>query len=241
MSGDPHDRDTHVTSDASERHDPAVAELVAASESMSLGTPCALVVVDMQNGFLAEGGSFSRMGFDVGRLRPAVRGCSELTAAARSAGVPVVFTRFVYQPGYADAGVTSRELFGGIRRVGGLLEGSWDAQIVAELARTPVDFVIDKSRYSSFYGTRLQPLLSGLGIRTLVVCGITTNMCVESTVRDAAQRDYRTVVVADATEEFTKERREHALLAMGYGFGWVAQRSHVIEQWATASTHLGES
>lgn len=215
-------------------HDPSVEEIISRARSMRLGSGSALLVVDMQNGFLAPDGSFARMGFDVGRLRAAVDGCADLAHGARSAGVPVIFTRFVYQAGYADAGVTSRELFPGIRQQGGLAHGSWDAEIIPEMAPSETDFVIDKSRYSSFYGTRLEPLLTGMGIRTLVVCGITTNMCVESTVRDAAQRDYRTVVVADATEEFTRERREHALLAMGYGFAWVAERDRVIGEWAAS-------
>ncbi len=214
---------------------PAVTALVTGTQSLTIGLDSALLVVDMQNGFLEPGGSFSRMGFDVEMLRPAIEGCVDLVEIARSVGVPVIFTRFVYQPGYADAGVTSRELFPGIRVSDGLAHGSWDADIIDGLTPIDGDFVVDKSRYSAFYGTRLQPLLTGLRVRTLVVCGITTNMCVESTVRDASQQDYRTAVVADATAEFTTDRRDHALTAIGYGFGWVTVRRHVAETWSRAA------
>ena len=197
-----------------------------------IGDSCALLVVDMQNGFCHPGGSFAAMGFDVAALRTAIDGCVNLIAAARRAGVPVIFTRYVYQRGYADAGVTNRELFPGIRQHNGLLTGSWDADLLAEFPASDDDVIIDKSRYSAFYGTRLEPLLRGQGIRSVVVCGVTTAMCVETTVRDASQRDYRTFIVSDATAEFTGERHQHALEEIRYGFGWVVDSQRVTGEWA---------
>jgi ureidoacrylate peracid hydrolase len=203
---------------------PAVAGTVT-------GENCALLVVDMQNGFCHPDGSFAAMGFDTGALRAAIGGCQELIAAAHQRDVPVIFTRFAYQPGYADAGVTSRELFPQIREHDGLVAGTWDADLLAGLGADAGDVIIDKSRYSAFYGTRLEPLLRGQGIRSLVVCGVTTNMCVETTARDASQRDYRTFVVSDATAEFTAERHQHALDAIRYGFGWVVGTKEVTGEW----------
>lgn len=197
-----------------------------------IGDDCALLVVDMQNGFCHPDGSFAAMDFNVAALRAAIGGCQDLITSARAAGVPVIFTRFVYQPGYADASVVSRELFPQISATGGLAAGSWDADLLDDLPVADGDLVINKSRYSSFYGTRLEPLLHGLRIRSLVVCGVTTNMCVETTVRDACQRDYRPFVVADATAEFTAERHEQALTAIRYGFGWVVDRQQVTGEWA---------
>lgn len=197
-----------------------------------VGENCALLVVDMQNGFCHPEGSFAAMGFDVAPLRAAIDGCAGLIAAARRAGLPVIFTRYVYQRGYADAGVTNRELFPRIRQHNGLVAGSWDADLLAELPAADDEVIIDKSRYSSFYGTRLEPLLRGQGIRSLVVCGVTTAMCVETTVRDASQRDYRTFIVSDATAEFTRERHEHALDTIRYGFGWVVGSRQVTSEWA---------
>jgi ureidoacrylate peracid hydrolase len=199
-----------------------------------VGDRCALLVIDMQNGFCHPDGSFAAMGFDVLALRTAISGCAELIAAARRAGVPVIFTRYVYERGYADAGVTNRELFPAIRQHNGLLAGSWDADLLTELPAGDDDVIVDKSRYSAFYGTRMEPLLRGQGIRSLVVCGVTTSMCVETTVRDASQRDYRTFVVADATAEFTAQRHQHALDTIRYGFGWVVDSSLVTAEWEEA-------
>jgi ureidoacrylate peracid hydrolase len=205
-----------------------------------IGDNCALLVVDMQNGFCHPDGSFAAMGFDVAALRAAIGGCQALITAAHQARVPVIYTRFAYQPGYVDAGVTSTELFPQIRKHAGLTAGSWDADLLADLPVADGDLVIDKSRYSAFYGTRLEPLLHGLQVRSLVVCGVTTNMCVETSVRDASQRDYRTFVVSDATAEFTAERHAHALMAIRYGFGWVVDCEQVTGEWARRTTAGGD-
>jgi nicotinamidase-related amidase len=194
----------------------------------------ALLVVDMQNGFCHERGSFAGLGFDVSPLRAAIPGCRALVDGARAAGVPVIFTRFVYQPGYVDGGVVPNELLPAIKERGCLAAGSWDAEIVDELVRGPDDVVIDKSRYSSFYGTRLEPVLNSLGTASLVICGVTTNMCVETTARDASQRDYRTFVVEDATGELDPDRHRHALEALAFGFGWVVPAADVLAAWGPA-------
>lgn len=191
----------------------------------------ALLVVDMQNGFCHEHGSFAGLGFDVSPLSSAIAGCRSLVDGARASGVPVVFTRFVYQPGYVDGGLVANELLPAIKERGCLAAGSWDAEIVEELAPDPDEVVIDKSRYSSFYGTRLEPVLNALGIRSLVICGVTTNMCVETTARDASQRDYRTFVVEDATGELDPDRHRHALGAIAFGFGWVVPVAEVLAAW----------
>jgi ureidoacrylate peracid hydrolase len=190
----------------------------------------ALLVIDMQNAFCHPGGSFAKMtagrGLSIDMCRQAIPGCQRLAQAARAAGVPVVFTRYVYHPDYVDGGVLLAK-YPEMRDVGSLAAGSWDAEIIDELAPHPGDFVIDKSRYSAFYGTRLQPVLDGLHARTLLVCGVTTNICVETTVRDAAQRDYEVYVAADATGELTRERHDNALAIIDYGFGTVVSTDDI--------------
>jgi len=119
-------------------------------------------------------------------------------------------------------------------------EVKWDAEIIEDLAPGPDDFVIDKSRYSAFYGTRLEPVLNGLGVRSLVLCGVTTNICVETTARDASQRDYRVFVVSDATGELTRERHENALAILDYGFGWVVSVRDVVATLEPEAFPVGE-
>lgn len=194
----------------------------------------ALLVIDMQNGFCSPEGSFAGLGLDVSMTGGAIAGCVALVDAARAASVPVVFTRYVYRADYRDGGVLVRDLLPAMAEVKSLAAGSWDADIVPELTPEPTDFVLDKNRYSAFYGTGLEPVLTSLGVRELVICGVTTNMCVETTARDASQRDYRVVVVSDATGELDAARHEMALATLGFGFGWVKPRAEVFAAWTTA-------
>lgn len=195
-------------------------------------TDTALLVIDMQNGFLDEKGSLATLGFPYEALQPAVAGCARLVEAAREAGVPVIWTRYVYAPGMLDGGLLPNELVPGMKEVGSLVDGTWDAEIIPALVPREDEIVIDKSRPSSFYGTRLEPFLTSLGVRSLVLAGVTTNICVESTARDAGQRDYRTYVVSDATAEYDPARHDHALTTIGFTFGWVTTIDDVLTGWS---------
>ena len=192
----------------------------------------ALVVVDMQNGFCRSEGSIAQLDLDYARLAEAIPGCVRLVAAARAAGVPVVFTRFVYRADFRDGGVLVEHFLPALADVNALVEGTWDMELVDELQPVEGDFVIDKNRCSSFYGTRLEPILTSMGIQRLIVAGVTTNMCVETTVRDASQRDYQVFVVADACGELEEERHRVSLRTMGFGFARVVGVSDVVDAWA---------
>lgn len=195
----------------------------------------ALLIIDMQNGFLDEKGSLASIGFPWEALQPAVDGCVRLVEGARQAGIPVIYTRYVYQPGFLDGGLLPNELVPGMKEAGSLVDGTWDAEIIPALTPREGEIVIDKSRPSSFYGTRLEPFLTSLGVRSLVLAGVTTNICVETTARDAGQRDYRTYVVSDATAEYDPARHDHALTTIGFTFGWVTTMDDVLAGWGATS------
>lgn len=195
----------------------------------------ALVVVDMQNGFCHSDGSVDRIGLPAAALQPAVVPCTRLLAAARSAGVPVIYTRYVYRPDYTDGGVMVHELVPDLKRGECLKAGTWDADVIDELSPQDADYVIDKNRPSAFYATGLEPVLTSLGIQDLVVCGVTTNCCVETTVRDASQRDYHTFVVSDAVAEYERDRHDAALKSMGMLFARVVQVDDVLGAWGQAA------
>ncbi len=192
----------------------------------------ALMVIDMQNGFCSEDGSVNAIGLPAARLRTAVPGCERLIAAARKAKLPVIYTRYMYRPDYADGGIMANELIPDLKKT--LKAGTWDVEVVDELAAQPDDFIVDKNRPSAFYATNLEPMLRGLAIENLVVCGVTTNCCVETTVRDASQRDYRTFVVADAVAEYEDDRHEVALKSMGMLFAHIVSTDDVERAWQTA-------
>ena len=193
---------------------------------MQLERP-ALLVIDMQNGFCHPDGSVARGGASIVDCQAVITPIAALREIVRSAQLPVIFTRFVYRADYADGGILVRELRPGLRERRSLVDGEWDAEIVPELTPRVDEFVVDKNRFSAFYGTSLDTILRSLDIRTLIVCGVTTNMCVESTVRDAGQRDYRVYVVRDAVGELDRTRHEHALAAMAFGFAYVVDRSEI--------------
>ena len=194
----------------------------------------ALLVIDMQNGFCKPKGSMSTLGLDTSMCEAVIPQVRALVDLAHEAKVPVIFTRYVYLPGYADGGLLPTEILPAMRDIDALTEGSWDAAIVDELTPADGDLVVDKSRYSAFYGTRLEPILTSLGVRSLVMCGVTTNMCVETSARDASQRDYPTFVVGDACAETDAQRHENALQTLSFGFCWVTSVADVAQAWGSA-------
>ena len=198
----------------------------------------ALIVVDMQNAFCKFEGSAARLGFDIRQCISAIDPCKSLVEAARRANLPVVFTRLAWRPDYRDGGVLIDELMPVLAESSCCTAGTWDAELIDELAPADSDFVVDKNRYSGFYGTPLHSILTSFDIRSVVICGVTTNVCVETTARDAAQRDFRTFIVRDATGEIAPERHEWALATLDTRFGRVIDTDEVIRAWGTHPTGL---
>lgn len=171
----------------------------------------ALLVIDMQNDFVHDDGHCAHS-FGAPMVRgfqsivPALQG---LTTAARAAGVPVVYAQMTQLP---DGSLASPVWLADALRRGyeplHCMRGTWGWEIIDELTPQPGDIVLEKTRRSAFHGTNLEHLLRVRGIRTVVVSGIAGSGCVNSTVRDAIERDYFTIVaadcVADNTEELTK-------------------------------------
>ena len=195
----------------------------------------AVIVVDMQRAFFDNNDSLGQAGFDVTPLREAIPGTIELVNLARANGVPVIFTRYVYSPGMVDFGRKYGANPEARKDTNSLGFGTAEIEIIPELNVQPDEVVIDKSRPSSFYGTRLEPVLTGMGIRNVIVCGVTANICVETTVRDAGQRDYGTFVVADAVAEFLPERKHYALFGMAWSFANVVNVADIARSWAATS------
>ncbi|MBS1864228.1 MAG: cysteine hydrolase [Actinobacteria bacterium] len=192
----------------------------------------ALIVIDMQRAFLDPEGSIARLGGDVEELRTAIPGCLELVRAARSASRPVIHVRTVLRPDYRDGGRVFNDVNPESRSAGLLVAGTEDAEFIPELRPEPEDFVVEKLRFSAFYATQLEALLASLGADELVLAGVTTNICVESSARDAAQRNFKTTVVADATAEVERARHLHALETLAAAFCEVAPCEEVMRRWS---------
>lgn len=170
----------------------------------------ALVVVDMQNAYLSPDGYMDRVGFDVTGSPPVIAETAAVIDACRDAGIPVIYLQNGFAPDLSDVGGPTAPVWhksNALRHMrrhpetaGHLItRGGWDHAIVDALAPRPGDLVVPKTRYSGFAGTNLDQLLSSRRIETLLVCGVATNVCVESTIRDAYHREYFPVMIRDAT------------------------------------------
>jgi nicotinamidase-related amidase len=174
----------------------------------------ALIVVDMQNGFCHPEGSLPKLGAPLAGADAAVANAAVAVAHARATGMPVVFTRHVYRPGFYDEGPWLTGRSPDLAAVGGLLAGSWDGDVVEELGRGPEDLVVDKCRLDAFQWTSLEPLLRGLGATELVACGVVTNFCVETTVRSAIMRDFDVTLLEDCCAAQTPRLHEIGIEVM---------------------------
>ena len=194
----------------------------------------AVIVVDMQNAYASKGGYVDIAGFDVAGAAGAVAKTKIVLDAARAAGVTVIFFQNGWDKDYVEAGTpgspnwhksnalkTMRarpELAGTL-----LAKGTWDYAIVDELKPRPGDIVIAKTRYSGFFNTNIDSVLRARGIRNLVFTGVATNVCVESSLRDAFHLEYFGVVLEDATHHLGPDFIQQAsLYNIEKFFGWVS-------------------
>ncbi|MBI4587659.1 MAG: isochorismatase family protein [Candidatus Rokubacteria bacterium] len=215
--------------------------LPARPEPVEFDPPrAALVIVDMQNAFVEKGGMFDLAGMDISGARSVAGTIRAILDTARPAGLKVIYLQIGYRPDLLDGGGPAspnwhKELALVLMRerpelAGKLLvHGTWDFAIVDELKPEPGDIVIPKSRYSGFAGTPLDSVLRTAGIRQLIFTGVATNVCVESTLRDAFFHEYWPILVSDATMQAGPPSQQAAtLLNVETFFGWVTSSRDLI-------------
>lgn len=184
----------------------------------------ALLVVDMQRFFLdPKSPTFTCGGV---AILPIVK---NLINAFRRANRPVIFTRHVHHPANLDLGIM------GWWWQGSCIEGSPESEIHPDLAPMPDEKVIFKHRYSAFYNTDLETVLRCLKAEDLVISGVMTNMCCESTARDAYYRDYRVFFPADGTGSINEEMHLASLLNLAFGFAYVTTSKEISAQVSSGS------
>src|SRR3984893_17600828 len=205
--------------------------------SVDLGKS-ALVIIDMQRDFLEPGGFGAALGNDVSRLQAAVTPCREVLSAARRVGMLVIHTREGHRPDLTDAPPHKVERGDPTTRIGAhgpmgriLVRGEPGHDIIPELYPLPSEPVIDKPGKGAFYQTDLDLMLRNRGIDTLFVCGVTTEVCVNTTVREANDRGYRCVVLSDCCASYFPEFHDMGLKmvkAQGGIFGSVASSQALL-------------
>lgn len=171
----------------------------------------ALVIQDMQNDAIGEGGAFAGSGAARHAVEQnVVANVIELAQACRAAGVPVIHVWYIVEAGAAEL-QQNAPLFRDIRTQNANVRGSWGAAPVDGLAPRDGDYVVEKLRVNAFHATKLEALLAGLGVETLIIAGAWTNMSVEHTARHAADSGYRVIVVSDGTSTLNAEWQAAAL------------------------------
>ena len=190
---------------------------------MSAASPpgTAVLLIDLQNAFCHLDGSMARQGRPIAAMQDAARNCAHLADAAHASGIPVIWTRMQFRADYADGGRLVRDIRPNLAKIGALRAGSFDAALLDGTGFLDGDTVIDKARYSAVYGTALEVALRAMQITRIVVGGVTSSMCVESTVRDLGQRDYEVIVAREACADFDAARHQASLEAMAFGFAVV--------------------
>lgn len=210
--------------------------VAAAPEAFSFAADdTALIVVDMQNAYATPGGYVDLAGFDISGARGCIENIRTTLAACRRAGVLVTYLQNGWDATYSEAGGPlspnlkksnafktmrkSPELWGTL-----LAKGGWDYDIIQELQPAEGDLVIPKPRYSGFFNSSLDSAMRSRGIRNLVFVGIATNVCVESTLRDAFHLEYACLMLDDATNQIGPDFvRKASVYNIATFFGWVGQ------------------
>jgi len=211
-----------------------------------MNRPTALLIIDMQRDFCEPGGYADTAGLDSARLRRPIAAIAALAGRARLVGIPVIYTREGHAPDLSDCPPTKLRrsvkcgaaigLAGPLGRH--LVRGEAGHGIIPELAAKPGETVIDKPGYGAFYRTRLSETLNAGGIRHLYLTGITTDICVQSTLREAVDRGYECMTVSDACAAGTDALHEAALAMIegpeGPILGQVKTTEEVLARWPLA-------
>lgn len=199
----------------------------------------ALVMIDMQRDFVEPGGFGETLGNDVSLLRSSIEPCKELLETARKVGMFVIHTREGHRPDLADLQPAKRDRGNPTMKIGDvgpmgriLVRGEPGHDLIPELAPMAGEPVVDKPGKGAFYETDLLGILRNRNITKLIVCGVTTEVCVHTTVREANDRGLDALVPEDCTASYFPEFKRVALemiKAQGGIFGWVSNSDHVVK------------
>ena len=198
-----------------------------------------LIIIDMQRDFVEPGGFGASLGNDVSRLGAIVPTVARLLAGFRRAGLPVIHTRECHRPDLSDLPDAKRDRGTPNLRIGEpgpmgrlLVAGEAGAEIIPELAPMPGETVLDKPGKGAFCRTNCEALLQERGLRHLIFAGVTTEVCVQTTMREANDRGYDCLLATDATESYFpsfKAATIEMITAQGGIVGWAASTDKILE------------
>jgi ureidoacrylate peracid hydrolase len=186
----------------------------------------ALIVIDVQNGFVSKGGSYDELRMDISRYQRVIPNISKLIGLCRSVDIPIFYTQAVREKSGIDLLTNTHRILPKsreerIRKRPICVIGTWDADIVDEIKPSPMDHIVVKRRDSAFQDTEIGVWLESIGIDTLMFCGIDTSICVEASLRDAFNEGYDVILISDATASGNIKHSESTLEVVRDYYGLV--------------------
>ncbi|MCO7125463.1 cysteine hydrolase [Sporolactobacillus shoreicorticis] len=188
----------------------------------------AFLIIDMQNDYCHKEGSMAKQGLDVASIADMLPSLSDTIEKARSHQVPIIFIRTIHEK--STDSKTWMNRMKGVGQHNLCRKGTWGSEFF-KLSPMDEDTIITKHRYSAFINTKLDSVLHTLEIKNLLVAGVSTNVCVESTARDGFMLDYNIVFLSDCTAAFSEEAHQSALANISQFFGTVARSGQVLDCW----------
>src|ERR671933_364160 len=193
----------------------------------------ALLVIDMQNGFAAKGGSYDDLGIEISIYRQVIDKVRYLVNTCRRLKIPIFYTQAVREPSGIDLLTKTHKMLPKsreerIKKKPICIRGTWDARIIDEIKPTNSDLMVIKRRDSAFQDTEIEVWLKSIKVDTLVFCGIDTAVSVESSLRDGFNRGYDVILISDATASINKMRYESTLENVKEYYGLVMDSKEFI-------------
>lgn len=194
-----------------------------------------LLVVDMQNGFCGLGGTFDKFGFNIAPYRAIIPGLQKLIASMRAVGMPVYYSKAIREASGLDCIDKVHRIIPESRReriekMPLCIRGTWDSDVIDEVHPRDGDYIVEKRRDSVFQDTELDLWLKAHRADTIVFCGIDTYICVESSVRDAFNRGYDVILVADCVASRNPKHHQTTIDQVAEAFGLVVSAEELIRK-----------
>jgi ureidoacrylate peracid hydrolase len=201
----------------------------------------ALIVIDVQNGFVSKGGSYDLLGMEVAHYKEVIPKIRDLIIMCRKARIPVFYTQAVRESSGIDLLTKTHKILPKSREERIMkkpicISGTWDADIVEDIKPMEGDHVVIKRRDSAFHDTEIGVWLRSIGVDTLIFCGIDTSICVETSLRDAFNLGYDTILVSDTTASSNRKHYESTIENVRDYYGIVIELRE-LDQYVSAQTH----
>jgi ureidoacrylate peracid hydrolase len=202
----------------------------------------ALIVIDVQNGFVSKGGSYNLLGMDTSQYERIIPRIHDLIAKCRNAAIPVFYTQAVRESSGIDLLTRTHQILPRAREERIMkkpicVRGTWDAEIVDDIKPLSDDHIVIKRRDSAFHDTEIGVWLRSLGVDTLIFCGIDTSICVETSLREAFNIGYDVVLISDATASSNHKHYESTLENVKGYYGLVMDLQELSSYIPPSTTH----